>query len=210
LFTPPFAHTLLVALLAHTVCGRCCQILFVDEVSMVDVLMFEAIDKLAQFSKRNDRPFGGIKIILCGDFFQLLPVTGHPCIFSPLWEEAGMCVVELEEVVRQKDKMFVNLLKLVRLGNVSDAQLHSSLSKCFLKNKPLPPRNEIQPSMLYCMNRSVDAENLQRLHELSGETRLFNASDEYDIKVDYKSDARDKLSEQMNPRLAKTLQVREK
>ena len=48
-------------------------------------------------------------------------------------------------------------------GTASDSFIYKVLGGCFLKNKPLPPKDEIQPSILYCVNRDVDRENAERL-----------------------------------------------
>ena len=52
-----------------------CRHLIVDEISMVDGEYFKKLEAVARSVKGNDRPFGGIQLILTGDFLQLPPVT---------------------------------------------------------------------------------------------------------------------------------------
>jgi ATP-dependent DNA helicase PIF1 len=52
----------------------------IDEKSMINLKMFSLIDDhlWAILSTTSDQPFGGINVLICGDFFQLLPVGGKP------------------------------------------------------------------------------------------------------------------------------------
>ncbi|GMI36759.1 hypothetical protein TeGR_g6905 [Tetraparma gracilis] len=186
-----------------------CDVLFVDEISMVDTFMFDALDSLAKFIRKSTRPFGGIKLVLSGDFFQLPPVSGTHCVFSPCWSAAALQTVELTTVVRQaNDPDFVQLLRKARLGRATDEEIGRVLGGCLMRNKPLPNVDEIQPSMLYCTNRDVDSENASRLAQLPGDEVLYRAEDQYKIVVDYKGDGRLKISEQMNPRASEFLRLK--
>lgn len=57
-----------------SVSWRQCQHLIVDEISMVDGDFFQKLEAIARHVKKNDKPFGGIQLILTGDFLQLPPV----------------------------------------------------------------------------------------------------------------------------------------
>lgn len=54
-----------------------CQQLIIDEISMIDGQFFDTLDFVARSIKNSDEPFGGIQIILSGDFFQLPPVSKY-------------------------------------------------------------------------------------------------------------------------------------
>lgn len=78
-------------------------------VSMVDGEMFDKFNKLGQMVRKNpNKPFGGIQVIVTGDFFQLPPVTkgGQPkfCFDAETWPEAMSLSVNLTKVFRQKDE----------------------------------------------------------------------------------------------------------
>jgi ATP-dependent DNA helicase PIF1 len=99
------------------------EALVVDEVSMLDGNLFDKIEKLARKLKENDRPFGGIQLLLVGDFLQLPPVGKNGAVkFAFEAETWSKCVdmhVELKEVFRQSDKAFVSALNSIRWGKVT-------------------------------------------------------------------------------------------
>lgn len=77
---------------------------------MVDGELFDKFCKIGQMIRKNSKPFGGIQIIVTGDFFQLPPVTkGGPestkfCFDAQTWEETISMSVNLTKVFRQKDQ----------------------------------------------------------------------------------------------------------
>ena len=54
---------------------RRCRCLIIDEISMIDAEMFDKLESIARTLKRSRDPFGGIQLVLCGDFLQLPPVS---------------------------------------------------------------------------------------------------------------------------------------
>jgi ATP-dependent DNA helicase PIF1 len=71
----------------------------------------------------NDRPFGGLQLILCGDFLQLPPVIKETdqkevrfCFQSQAWERCVNVSFELTQVHRQSDPVFIEILQNVRIG----------------------------------------------------------------------------------------------
>lgn len=54
---------------------RNCQHLIIDEISMIDSELFDKIEAVARAVRKCDAPFGGIQLIICGDFLQLPPVN---------------------------------------------------------------------------------------------------------------------------------------
>ncbi len=112
------------------------EILVIDEVSMLPASLFEKLDILGQRMRDDYRPFGGLQVVLCGDFFQLPPVAGGGsnelfCFQSPLWSKLlggteGMVV--LDKVFRQKDGPFVRILNDMRRGIVG-AEARDILNK---------------------------------------------------------------------------------
>lgn len=63
---------------------RRCKILVIDEISMVDGEFFDKLEAVARAMRKNKKPFGGIQLVLCGDFLQLPPVCkdGHNRVFA--------------------------------------------------------------------------------------------------------------------------------
>jgi len=94
------------------------EVLIVDEVSMLSKLIFNKMsDYLSLIRNRHDKPFGGVQIVLVGDFCQLPPVKAEFCFISPLWKQAGFQSIQLRENVRQSiDPEFAAMLGRLRWG----------------------------------------------------------------------------------------------
>lgn len=102
------------------------QILILDEVSMMSKRMFELLDRIGKRVRNSSKPFGGIQLIFSGDFYQLPPVNKRAenidesafCFESPLWRETFDAQVLLDEVFRQKDQAYVDVLHQIREGKL--------------------------------------------------------------------------------------------
>lgn len=108
------------------------ETLVIDEISMVRADMMWAIDKALRLNREIDEPFGGVQMVLVGDLAQLPPVIqgaeaeyleskhGGPFFFHPPpFRDAGFTLVELEQVFRQTDEYFINILNAVRDGDLN-------------------------------------------------------------------------------------------
>lgn len=157
---------------------RQCQVLVIDEVSMVSARFFDELEAIARAIRDSDSPFGGIQLILSGDFFQLPPVekqtvTGF-CFQAKSWPKAVPQTFELRQVFRQgNDPPFVRLLNQLRRGEVTPESV-ALLRKC---SNPVTSDDGIQPTRLYPLKRSVEEENLKELSSLPGDPKVFHADD---------------------------------
>ena len=84
------------------------KVLIVDEVSMVDGELFDKLEAIARQLRNNGRPFGGIQLVVTGDFFQLPPVpeNGRAARFAfdaATWKTTIEYTIGLHHVFRQKD-----------------------------------------------------------------------------------------------------------
>jgi ATP-dependent DNA helicase PIF1 len=84
------------------------RVLVIDEISMVDGDLFDKLEKLARILRNNGRPFGGIQLVITGDFFQLPPVpdSGRMARFAfeaDSWNTTIEHTIRLTEVFRQRD-----------------------------------------------------------------------------------------------------------
>lgn len=132
------------------------QSLIIDEISMMDEELFTIINNLLMKIKNNNRPFGGIQLILVGDFYQLPPINGDFCFINPLWDNLKLRKVILTEIIRQKgDTQLQLILNEIRNGNISKDtyELLANLKITSFKNK------EIKPTRLYPININVDKIN---------------------------------------------------
>ncbi|KPA74246.1 putative mitochondrial PIF1 helicase-like protein [Leptomonas pyrrhocoris] len=115
---------------------RMCRALIIDEVSMLEASFFDLVDFIARYVRnRPDEPFGGVQLILSGDFLQLPPVMKERrggsapfCFETQTWLRANPKVCLLSTPFRQRDVRFFELLNEMRFGDVqpdSIALLHS-------------------------------------------------------------------------------------
>lgn len=157
------------------------KVLIIDEISMVDGRLFDTLAALARRlrSKPNKgAPFGGIQLIVTGDFFQLPPVTraGEDVFFafqSQAWKECIEHTATLSRVFRQRDDRFVTLLNEMRKGEISSTatQILASLSR------PLPDHDGLLPTELFPLRVDVDRANATRMAALPGTVHRFLAHD---------------------------------
>ena len=95
--------------------------IIIDEISMLDPMILEMLNKALQDAKENDAPFGGAQIVLIGDPLQLPPVEGE-CIVNDkhlLESQYGFVPVTLTKVYRQEDQLAVQLLNELRRGTLN-------------------------------------------------------------------------------------------
>ena len=154
------------------------QTLIIDEISMMDNQLFELINNLLKYIKNNDMAFGGVQVILVGDFHQLPPVENDYCFASPIWKELRLSSVILTEIIRQKDDDDLKtILEEIRNENISEKSME------ILKNLVITDKyykdDEIKPTRLYPINTNVDKINAYEYKKLlkknSNEEVLYKA-----------------------------------
>lgn len=169
------------------------NILVIDEVSMMDARFLDMLEDLACRIRRSNKPFGGIQVILCGDFFQLPPVSkslrmgedGEEyedtffCFEANCWNKLISHTVELKEIMRQKDIEFATCLQKVRKGLV-DEEVINLIESCYSKSKIKKEiMTLIKPTRLYTTRVKVDEINtkeLIKLQKMGNEVNHYNAS----------------------------------
>lgn len=160
---------------------RSAAVLVIDEVSMLDGKLLDLLERLARAVRADARPFGGLQVVLCGDFLQLPPISlrfGTGFAFeAAAWRSCAVRTIELREQVRQAgDGAFTALLNELRLG-VCSAATTAALDLCHESRKAPSPADGILPTKLYCTNANVDAENAAYLAKLAAEPVIFSALD---------------------------------
>jgi hypothetical protein len=165
-------------------------VLVIDEVSMLDGDFLDLIDLAARRARGDDRPFGGVQLVLCGDFHQLPPVgpRGAPRRFAfeaAAWRALAPETVELTTVFRQRDAEFVALLAAVRAGAAAPggpatARVAAAL-RAAAAAEPFPD-DGVLPTRLLTHCGDVDAENEAALVALPGAEVRFAARDVGDAR----------------------------
>lgn len=136
--------------------------IIIDEISMMSNDLFEKINEYLKLVRNSTESFGGLQIILCGDFSQLPPVSGTYCFKTLAWNQANLTMIELTEVVRQiGDTAFINILESVRWGKAS-SDIVDTLGSTSDKTFPYG----IEPTILYSRNVDVDSVNTRKVMEL--------------------------------------------
>ena len=100
---------------------RDCRFLIIDEKSMIDIKTLSLIDDRlrAILPATSDRPFGGINVLLCGDFFQLPPVGGQPLFCIPY---ANVDAIKGHQLYRAFDRT-TRLLEVMRQQGEDDVSV---------------------------------------------------------------------------------------
>ncbi|CAE8711784.1 unnamed protein product [Polarella glacialis] len=181
------------------------QVLVLDEVSMIDASLFTLLEKIARRTRGVDQPWGGLQLIVCGDFLQLPPVESNGFAFeTEAWRCMKMQTAELVTPIRQQgDKAFLAMLSEIRIG-ICSSLTAQSLSQCSNAAKPAPT-DGIAPTRLYCVNKDVDAENAARLAELPGAEEEVRAMDEF---KDMMHSSRKKAADQMDKAAPSVLKLK--
>lgn len=104
------------------------EVLVIDEISMLDGRLFDDLEAIARQLRRNTRFFGGIQLVLSGDFFQLPPVSRDRndvalCFESAAWRRGVRDIIVLKEVFRQTNQEFVDILNAFRVGQPTDKMI---------------------------------------------------------------------------------------
>lgn len=148
------------------------NVLIIDEISMLDAPMLDAVDLICRYFKNVERPFGGIQVVFVGDFFQLPPVTRYSeptarfAFTSNAWMSAHCTVCYLSEQHRQEDAHYLEILSALRRGEINDDHRERLHNRHCLSDD-----HEI--TKLYSHNADVDQMNSNRLHTLKTKERTY-------------------------------------
>jgi len=147
-----------------------CNILIIDEVSMMNALLFELLEEVSRLVRQNEKPFGGIQVVLLGDFYQLPPVGKTEqeqkfCFESPVWINVIEKTVILREIMRQKDPVFQKILQEVRIGEPSLETIEILMSRVGIEPDI---SSGIVPTLLSSKKLDVEKMNQREFRKLAG------------------------------------------
>ncbi len=152
------------------------KLLAIDEISMISSSVLDLINKVFQMVRQNDKAFGGIQLVVLGDFYQLPPVSQTNdvdfCFNSDAWYQGDFKLFELTEVFRQSDIRFIQLLNNIRYAALNDDDLALLNHRQSIE---LP--KDIQPTILVTHNAQADKINAEKLTSLDGEEFTFKMTE---------------------------------
>jgi ATP-dependent DNA helicase PIF1 len=155
------------------------ETLIIDEISMLDGESLDNLEFIARVIRNNNLPFGGLQLILVGDFFQLPPVSKgkkQPKFAFEVssWQNCLKHSFLLATIHRQKEDKLVNFLNQIRLGETSSLDLKVVKEL----EKPLSlPNDGIKATQLYATNEEANKVNQEELEKLPYQFYLFQALD---------------------------------
>lgn len=150
-----------------------CEILVIDEVSMLHGKRLDMVNDVCKLLRKNPEPFGGLQVILVGDLFQLPPVSRDTSVMdfahlSDAWQELDPKICYLAEQHRQTGDGLLALLEAMRRGEIDE--YHEELLQERMGKKPSALN---QVTRLYAHNVDIDTVNNRHLAALSDETREY-------------------------------------
>lgn len=151
------------------------DVLIIDEISMLHDFRLDIVDIVLRRIRETDEPFGGMQVVLCGDFFQLPPVNrgdskqGGFITSSDVWNSGSFVVCYLEKQYRQADDdEYRDILNGIRAGSLRRSQLELLRSRSKAHDDPFIIRTR-----LLTTNADVDAINLEHLDMIDEDTHEY-------------------------------------
>ncbi len=151
------------------------KVLIIDEISMLSGTFLDTLDRVCRAFKRQPGvAFGGIQVIICGDLFQLPPVTKRDekvsqVIDSQVWNNMSLVTCYLTEQHRQDDDAFTEILNAIRKNTVNEFHLEALQDR--LREYDADDFESI--TKLFTHNADVDAINGQALAGISEEEVIY-------------------------------------
>ena len=171
------------------------DVLVIDEVSMMHAWLFDMVDRVCRALRHSPDPFGGLQVVLSGDFFQLPPVTrAHGNVHDPsrdpeyaryaeegrdpegfiteslVWDELSPVVCYLDEQHRQDDGRLLGVLTDIRRGLVDDDD-----RMALGRRVGMSPDEGVTSVHLFPMNSQADSLNALRLSQIEAGEHGFDA-----------------------------------
>ncbi len=150
------------------------DVLVIDEISMLHDYRLDMVDEACRLVRRKDIPFGGIQVIMSGDFFQLPPINkgdsraGGFVVHSRVWQELDPTICYLEEQHRQDDEMLLEILNALRAGDIRRHHAEKLLARVDQQ-----PSEDVTLTELHTVNIDVDRINDAKLDELPGDELFY-------------------------------------
>ncbi len=162
-----------------------CKMLAIDEISMLDNYTMEYVDEVLRKVREDKTVFGGIQVILIGDFFQLPPVniginSKDFCFTSHTWTELNLTTIFLNKVHRQTDDYFIKALNNVRIDKTSANDLRVFYERDY------PANYEVDTNILqlFGTNKDADSYNFKCFSEIDARPYAYKSLDTFYLYSD--------------------------
>jgi ATP-dependent exoDNAse (exonuclease V) alpha subunit len=161
---------------------RYADVLIIDEISMLPAYLFDKLDAVLKFFRRNNKPFGGIQLIVMGDFLQLPPVPNRDsevkvnsdyAILSDSWKSAGITYCYMDKTHRATDPKLKYLLHKIAKNDVDEAAEQLAYSRKGAHSMKDPNKAY---TTLFTTNKNVDSFNQAELAKNSNPSKVFKAT----------------------------------
>ena len=159
------------------------KVLIIDEISMLHKKQLDMVNEVLKYFRETEEAFGGIQVVLCGDFFQLPPIGDYNetnrdkfSFMSQSWLDANLTICYLTDQYRQTDNELNQILNEIRTGNISQ------------NSKDILSSNQVEldvdePTKLYTHNVDVDRINIQHLNSIKGKKENYKATIKGNLKL---------------------------
>jgi len=147
------------------------NVLIIDEVSMLSGEVLSLVDRILKETKGSTKAFGGLQVVMVGDFFQLPPVSKGQVSFafqSDAWSALNPLPLYLHEQYRLEDKVLGRVLTAIRKNECEPSDV-----SCILTRETESDGVPEGTPRLYTHNADVDKENAERLAALTGSLKVF-------------------------------------
>lgn len=151
------------------------DILIIDEISMLHDFRLDMVDEACRLVRKKDEPFGGIQLIMSGDFFQLPPINregsreGGFVVNSRVWQELDPVILYLDQQFRQREgDDLLDILNHIRAGDVRRRH-----AETLLKRTDIAPPQDMVLTELHTVNVDVDRMNDAKLRQLPGDEVIY-------------------------------------
>lgn len=151
------------------------EVLIIDEISMLHAFQLDMVDQICRHFKDPFLPFGGMQVVLCGDFFQLPPIQRDRSkqvqfVFgSQVWNKANMHICYLDEQHRQKDSRMTELLNGIRAGEVEQDSINNLTERLNIDFE-----GDEEPLRLHTHNVDVDRINISELGKINSPSKRYH------------------------------------
>ena len=148
------------------------DVLVIDEISMLHDFRFDMVNEVCSFVRGRKIPFGGLQVIVIGDFFQLPPVNKNSdkknyCFNAMSWKALDFKVCYLQKIYRQDgDPMFIDILNSIRRNDINEDH-HRALQALSHNVKHVD-----KAVNLFCKNVNVDILNSSELVRLKTDSHI--------------------------------------